>query len=271
MTLPLSSVGQVAHVRRHLGSLRKKLTSRVALLRRLAGSGWGAGAMLWTATLALSTAEYCAPVWCRSAHTCLLTPPSTTPCELWLDACVLHQWTTFQSSQASNLWVSSQRSHTSLRRRAMKPGHLLHSALTRPSGAAARCLKSRHPFVTAAQQLISTSDNNNIRAAQWTDHQWNAEWVDNPTRLRTLIPDSGMHPPPEWPSQEEPGSGLTASSPVSDVSAPACTNGVWPFCGLWGRRRTNRRPCRPSMSNPSTSPRTTRPDGSGWWDNRMAA
>jgi len=77
----------------------------------------------------------------------------------------------------------------------MKPGHLLHSALTRPSGAAARCLKSRHPFVTAAQQLISTSDNNNIRAAQWTDHQWNAEWVDNPTRLPTSIPDTGIANP----------------------------------------------------------------------------
>jgi len=30
--------------RRHLESLRKKLTSRIALLRRSAGSGWGAGA-----------------------------------------------------------------------------------------------------------------------------------------------------------------------------------------------------------------------------------
>jgi len=38
---------------RHLESLCKKLTSRVALLRRLAGSGWGAGATtLRTATLA---------------------------------------------------------------------------------------------------------------------------------------------------------------------------------------------------------------------------
>jgi len=49
--------------RRHLESLRKKLTSRVALLRRFAGSGWGAGATtLRTAILALvhSTAEYCA-------------------------------------------------------------------------------------------------------------------------------------------------------------------------------------------------------------------
>jgi len=37
--------------RRHLESLRKKLTLRVALLRRLTGSGWGAGATrLRTAT-----------------------------------------------------------------------------------------------------------------------------------------------------------------------------------------------------------------------------
>ena len=39
------------------------------------GSGWGAGAKtLRIATLSLvySTAEYCAPVWCRSAHTRLI-------------------------------------------------------------------------------------------------------------------------------------------------------------------------------------------------------
>jgi len=74
-------------------------------------------------------------------------------------------------------------------------GHLLHSALTCPSGAAAQHLKSRHPFVPAAQQLISFSDNKNIRAAQWVDHQWNTEWADNPTRLRTSFPDTGTYPP----------------------------------------------------------------------------
>ena len=83
----------------------------------------------------------------------------------------------------------------SLGRRAMEPGHLLHSALTRPHSANARRLKLRHPFVPATQQLISFSDNNNIRAAQWADHQWNAEWADKPTRLRTLIPDTGTHTP----------------------------------------------------------------------------
>ena len=59
----------------HLVALRKKLSLRVILLRRLVGSEWGAGAKtLHTAPLSLfySTAEYCASVWCRNAHTCLI-------------------------------------------------------------------------------------------------------------------------------------------------------------------------------------------------------
>jgi len=43
----------------------------------------------------------------------------------------------------------------SLARSAMEPGNLLHSALTCTLSANARHLKSRHPFVPAAQQLIS--------------------------------------------------------------------------------------------------------------------
>ena len=61
--------------RHHLGGIAQKLSSRVTLLRQLVGSGWGAGAkILRIATLSLvySTAEYCAPVWCRSAHTRLI-------------------------------------------------------------------------------------------------------------------------------------------------------------------------------------------------------
>jgi len=74
----------------------------------------------------------------------------------------------------------------------MEPGHLLHSVLTRLSSANARRLKSRHPLVPAVQRLISISDKN-IRAAQWADYQWNAEWTDNPTSLRTFILDTGTH------------------------------------------------------------------------------
>ena len=62
-------------LRYHLVALCKKLSSRVTLLRRLVGSGWGASAKtLRVAPLSLvcSISEYCTPVWCRSVHTHLI-------------------------------------------------------------------------------------------------------------------------------------------------------------------------------------------------------
>ena len=183
--------------RQHLESLHKKLTSHVVLTRQLAGSGWGAGATtLRTSTLTLvhSTAQYCMPVWCCSAHTHVIDsaindalrivtrclPPTPT------DNCP-----TLAGIQPAELHRNG--ATLSLARRAMEHGHLLHSALTCPSSANAQHLKSRHPFLPAAQHLISSSDNNNIRAAQWADHQWNVEGVYNPTRLRSFIPDTSTH------------------------------------------------------------------------------
>ena len=75
--------------RHHLVALRKKISSRVTLLRRLVGWGWGAGAKtLRIATLSLvySTAEYCAPVWCRSAHTRLIAHRQC------LERCLAHSY-----------------------------------------------------------------------------------------------------------------------------------------------------------------------------------
>ena len=63
----------------HVSSPFSGITQKTILARhtaeQLMGSGWGAGAKtLRIATLYLvySTAEYCAPVWCRSAHTRLI-------------------------------------------------------------------------------------------------------------------------------------------------------------------------------------------------------
>lgn len=58
--------------REHLEASAQKVKTRVNLVGRLAGTTWGARAdVLRTSALALvySTAEYCAPVWYRSAHT----------------------------------------------------------------------------------------------------------------------------------------------------------------------------------------------------------
>ena len=57
--------------RHHLVALRKKLSSRVTLLRRLVGSRWGAGAKtLRIATLSLvySAVEYCTVLYCIPAN-----------------------------------------------------------------------------------------------------------------------------------------------------------------------------------------------------------
>jgi len=164
--------------RQQVESLRKMLTSRVALLRQFAGSGWGSGATtLWTATLALvhSAAEYWAPVWCCSAHIRLIDIAINDALRIatgWLRPTPADKF----PIPASILTAEFRRYGTTLYLacRAMEPGHLLHSVLNCPSSADARPLKSRHPFLPAAQQLISSSDNNNIRAAHWSYHQWNA-------------------------------------------------------------------------------------------------
>ena len=172
----------------------------------------------------------------RVLRSCLVPPCSYPPhrhrhqrrlanCD-WMPA-------SYTSGQLSNphrhptCWASSQRSTLSLARRAMEPGHLLHSVLTRPSGAAARRLEMRHPFVPTTQQIISFSDNIIIRAAQLADQQWNAEWADNSTRLRTSIPDTGTHTP-GMTLPRRAWVRLNRLAPVLDVSAPACANEVWP-------------------------------------------
>jgi len=140
----------------------------------------------------LSCTEYYAPVWCRSAHTRLIDPTINDALRI-VTGCLCPTPADNLPIVADIQAVELHRRETtlSLGRHAMEPGHLLHSALTDPSGAVARRLKSRHPFLPAAQQLISFSDNNNVRASQWADHQWNAEWADNPIS----IPDIGTHTP----------------------------------------------------------------------------
>jgi len=60
--------------------------------------------------------------------------------------------------------------------------------------------------------LISLSDDNNGNAAIWADHRWNAEWLDNTTRLRTFNHDIGTHPIGSCQLQR--AFDLTASAPI---------------------------------------------------------
>ena len=62
----------------HLHKLKQKVSSRVALVKKLSGTNWGTSFdALRTSTTALvfAPAEYCAPVWCQSTHTKTLDTP----------------------------------------------------------------------------------------------------------------------------------------------------------------------------------------------------
>ena len=184
--------------RRHLQSLRKKLSTRVALLRRLAGSGWGAGAFTLRVTaLALihSTAEYCAPAWCRSAHTRLIDTVINNALRI-VTGCL-------RPTPTDNLPVLAGIQPAELRRkgatlrlacRALDPDHLLYNNLNGPVERWYSRLKSRHPFLPAARELLDTISQLDIRAADWTDHTWSTEWQASSSRLRAFVTDTGSSP-----------------------------------------------------------------------------
>ena len=141
-------------------ALRKKLSSRVTLLRQLMGSVWGAGAKtLRIATLSLvySTSEYCAPVWCRSAHTRLIdsvlndalrivtgclrpTPTDHLPILLGI-----------QPAELCRMVATLSLAH----RGSLDPDYILHGLLNGSSDARQVRLRSRRPFVPAARNLLN--------------------------------------------------------------------------------------------------------------------
>jgi len=127
---------------------------------------WDAGAtILRTATLALvhSIAAYCSPVWCRSDHTCLIDPA--------INDTLLIAIGCLRSTPADNLPILAGIQPAELRRkgatqclalRAVELGNLFHSAVAYPPSGNTRHLKSRHPFVPAAQ-LLGSSDVQGLR------------------------------------------------------------------------------------------------------------
>ena len=125
---------------------------------------------------------------------------------------VLHQRTTFPSSLASNL----------LSFVAVEPRHLLPSVLTHPPSANARRLKSGQPFVPAAQQLSSVYliTTTYVRRSGWIPMECGDEVVSQHCEVSYFHPQH-QHPHSWNDSQER------RRSAVSDVSDPACTNGVW--------------------------------------------
>ena len=183
--------------RHHLVALRKKLFLRVTLLRRLAGSGWDASAKtLRIATLSLvySTAEYCALVWCRSAHTRLIDSVLNNALRI-ITGCLRptpmdHLPILSGIQPGIRLEATLSLAH----RGSLDPDHFLHSLLSGSSDTRQARLRPRRPFVSTARNLLDNLARLGIRASEWTNQKWKMEYCKNVSRLRTFVPGTGARP-----------------------------------------------------------------------------
>ena len=185
--------------RHHLVALRKKLSSRVTLLRRLVGSAWGAGAKtLRTAALSLvySTAEYCAPVWCHSTRTRFINSVLNDALRI-VTGCL-------RPTPIGHLPILSGIQPAELRRLratlslgyrgSLDPDHILYGLLSGSSDARQERLRSRRPFVPATRNLLDNLAGLGIRASEWTNHKWNVQYCESTSGLRVFIPRTSAGP-----------------------------------------------------------------------------
>ena len=185
--------------RHHLVALRKKLSSRVTLLRRLVSSGWGAGPKtlrIATFSLVYSTTDYCPPVWCRSAHTRLIGSVLNDALRI-VTGCL-------RPTPTNHLPVLSGIQPAELRRMgatlslvyrvSLDPDHILYGLLSGSSDTRQVRLRSRRPFVPAARNLLDNLARLGIHASKWTNHKWKTEYCENASRLRAFVPQTGARP-----------------------------------------------------------------------------
>jgi len=229
---------------------------------------WSNNLRIANLALVHSTAEYCALVWCRSAHTRLIDP---TINDALRTGCL-------RPTPAYNLRILAGIQPAELRRigatlspacRAMEPGHLLQSTLTfhrvQMHGASNR---DTHLYPSHNISAVPLTITTYVRRSGRITNGMRSE--------RTISQDYAFSSPTPAPPRNDPPKkslgGLTTSAPASGVSAHVCTNEVRPPLRPVSVAQKNKPSTMlPSMSNPSTSSWTTWPDGSGRYDNRMAA
>ena len=145
--------------RQNIEKLKNKMTSRVALVKRLAGLNWGACfdvLRVSTLSLVVAPAEYCSPVWNQSSHTNKLNTPFNEALRT-IRGCIKPTRISFLPFLAGNESLENRRLYAceKLLRRANNGDHPLHQMmycshkLTR--------LRSRHPLRNL-DQTVSVAD-----------------------------------------------------------------------------------------------------------------
>ncbi|XP_038075660.1 uncharacterized protein LOC119743328 [Patiria miniata] len=180
--------------RQHLGNVSAKTSARVALIRRLAGTTWGASTKtlrISTQALVFSAAEYCAPVWCRSTHTKKL--------DITLNNALRTVSGCLRATLVNQLPILAGIAPPSLRREAAilalshkatnDDNHLLYKTATEIPHRAR--LKSRRPFKEHVHQLLCSVPPD-ISKRLWLKRCWTEEWqTADHSRLHRFLDEPG--------------------------------------------------------------------------------
>ena len=153
---------------KHLPQLSMEVNARCNLLRRLASTKWRAHldvGLPQTSTSTLAPAEYCSPVWCRSAQTHRLYAALNNSLRL-VSGCIRSTPTFMLPVVCGILPPGIRRNNEclALSRRAEADDQLiLHDTVTIGAPGQKR-LRSHHPFSEQAKQLTSDAHGETSRA-----------------------------------------------------------------------------------------------------------
>ena len=140
--------------------------------------------------LVYSTVEYCAPAWCRSAHTRLINSVlndalrNVTGCLRPTPTGDLSTLAGIQPAELRRLGATLSLAYQST----MRPDHILHDLLAGPSDIQGERLQSRRPFVSAGRSLLSDLSKLDIRPSEWMDYKWNMEYSNITSELHEFVP-----------------------------------------------------------------------------------
>ena len=166
-------------------------------------------------------------VWCCSAHTRLIDSVLNHALRI-VTECLrptltdhLHILSGIQPAELCQAGATLFLAHCG----SLDPDHILYGLLSGSSDTRQVRLRSRRPFVPAAQNLLDNLARLGIRASEWTNYKWNAEYCENASRLRAFVPEQvpGLL---GWAYSEQHELSSTACGLVLGDSIRPCTNGV---------------------------------------------
>ena len=145
-----------------------------------------------TLSLVYSAAEYCAPVWCRSAHIRLIDSVLNDALRI-VTGCLRPTLTDYlpvlsgiQPAELHRMGATLSLAH----RGSLDPNHILYGLLSGYSDTRQVRLRFRRPE-PAARNLLDNLSRVGFCPSEWTNRKWKTEYCENASRLRAFVPGTG--------------------------------------------------------------------------------